>query len=74
MPGSLVVSLRAEGENSLSSSQPYLLPVVRGIDKAMVALSQSLAQLPVLQHPLLRANPRVKGPKGRGMAHENNRA
>ena len=30
------------------SSQPYLLPVVRGVEKAMVALPQSLAQLPML--------------------------
>jgi len=48
--------------------------VVSGVEEAMVALSQSLAQLPVLQHPLLWANPRVKRPRGRGMAHENNRA
>ena len=41
----------------------------------MVAQSQSLAQLPVLEHPLLWADPRVKMPRGReGVARENKRA
>lgn len=54
MPSLTLSLLRAEGENSrprfpyLSRSQPYLLPVVGGVQKAKVSLSQSPAQLPVL--------------------------